>query len=150
MSVSEALKHHRSSELWSSVWLLNDNRTLNLSCCKLGSTAAYTTLTEVSRSSLGSHTKQRTPEIQDNKQKLLFPPSFNLAARSFSPSEKDGPSTSSPFHGDPSRVHFSGSSAPEMLFKSSGKKSSSWADSQQLFFNEHTPPVTGPWQVRVV
>lgn len=74
MSVSEALKHHRSSELWSSVWLLNDNRTLNLSCCKLGSTAAYTTLTEVSRSSLGSHTKQRPQKFRIINKSSFSPP----------------------------------------------------------------------------
>lgn len=44
---------------------------------------------------------------------------------------------------------FSGCPAPEILFKLSGMKSSSWADSLQLFFNGHTPAVTGLWQVTV-
>lgn len=51
---------------------------------------------------------------------------------------------SSPWGSSPST--FFNSSAPEMLFKSSGKKSASSADSQQVFFNGHTPSGQGSWR----
>lgn len=64
----------------------------------------------------------------------------------FKPVSKILQSISSLLLGDPSQVLFSSSSAPEMLFKSSGKKSASWADPQQVFFNGHTPSGQGSWR----
>lgn len=108
IKVSEALRHPRSSELWPSVWLLKDSRTLSLS--PLLQVWVYGSWSHSSGSLMLQPKpihRAKDPRNSDKQTKATFLPAFsNLRARSFNPPEKDGPSTSSLLLGDPPQIHF--------------------------------------------
>lgn len=104
-----------------------------LTCCRFGSMAAYHTLVGASCSRQSPSTEQRIPEIPANKSRLLSFPLIQTCEQDPSIHHKRMVHLLPVFSLRILPEYFlSSSSAPEMLSKSSGKKSASWADSQQV------------------